>query len=221
MGRREKWQSVAFTVVMGLLLVAVAASAWIRGQNIKRISYADHMEDVAVTVDGIDYKVKDLAFYLAYQEITVEKQAKVYDIEDTSKYWNLHTNGFFIRDKAKDYAMDMAVHDIIFCQMAEEEGIELTEEEWKFMENQKMDFWNDLEEEGRKRLGISEEEISETFKDMALAQKMQQFLAEVEEAEYRQYDADGDLYGDLLKTHTYEINEKLWKRLKFGKIILD
>lgn len=218
--RREK-QSVTSAAVVAILLIAVVVSVWVRGQGIRRISYADHMNDVAVTVDGTEYTLRDLAFYLAYQELALEEQAKVYDIENPRKYLRVHVNHSFIISDAKDYAMDMAVHDAVFYHMAVENGIELTQEEREFMENQKMDFWNDLEEERRKRLGVSKEEIGETIYHMALAQKMQRFLAELENVAYERYDVEGDLYEGLLKTHTCEINERLWGRLRFGKIILD
>ncbi len=55
---------------------------------------------------------------------------------------------------------------------------------------------------------------------MALAQKMQQTLADTEGVDYREYNVDGDMYQELLKEHTFKINESLWKRLNFGKIIV-
>ena len=170
--------------------------------------------------DEKEYAFRDLAFYLAYQEMTTEKQAEVYDLKQPVKYWNIHTNGVFVRAEAKKMAMEMAVHDEIFYQMADKNQIELNQKETEYMENQKLDFWNDLEEEGQTRLGVSFEEISDTFEHMALAQKMQQTLADTEGVDYREYNVDGDMYQELLKEHTFKINESLWKRLNFGKIIV-
>ena len=66
--------------------------------------------------------------------------------------------------------MDMAVHDVIFYRMAEEEELSLSEDEKQYVENKSDDFWNDLEEEGQKRLGVSKGEIDDTFLHMGLAQ---------------------------------------------------
>lgn len=216
---REKRQAALFTAAMFILLLAVILAAWYRAKNIEKISYLEHLDDTAVTVDETEYKFRDLAVYLARQEYVVEEQAKAYDYENTNLYWNLHTNGSFIRVEARNLAMDMAVHDIIFYRMALEDGYELTEEETSYMENQKMDFWNDLEE-GRERLGVSEEEVKETFQQMALAQKRQQILAEEMGVDKEEYDVDGNMYQELLEEHTYQINEKLWKRLNFGNITI-
>ncbi len=218
---KEKRQSVMFLVIMVLLFIAVAAASWIRAGSIGKIDYGEHLDDVAVTIDGQSYKFRDLAFYLAYQEKNTQEQARVYDLEHTNKYWNLHTNGSFIRIEAKNLAMDMAVHDVIFYQMALEDELWLTKEETDYAENQNNDFWNDLEEEGQKRLGVSEEEISRTFEHMALAQKEQQLLADSKGVDYREYNVEGSMYQELLQEHIYEINEKLWDRLNFGNIILE
>ena len=214
-------QSRKFTALMMLLLGAVAIAAWGRARQMDKISYAEHLDDWAVTVDGTDYMLRDLAVYLAYQEREIAEQAKVYDLEHTERYWNAHTNGQFIRVAGKNAAMDMAVHDVIFYEMAKQEGAVLSDAEQAFMENQKLDFWNDLEEEGQERLGVSKEEIDALFERMALARKQQQLYADEQGVDLREYNVNGGLYTELLKEHTYNINKKLWERLNFGKITIE
>lgn len=217
----KKWRQEVLPIAMMLaLLVAVCVSLWARAKRMERIPYLEHMDDTAVTVDGTKYRLRGLAVYLARQEWETEEQAKVYDLEHTSKYWNLHANGSFIRVEARDMAMDLAKHDIIFCQMATEEGLELSEEELDYLQNEIMDFWNDLEEEGQIRLGVSEEEVEQAFRQMGLAQKMQQILADRQGVDYREYNVNGSLYQELLQEHSLQINEKLWKRLNFGNITI-
>lgn len=206
---------------MLLLLGAVAAAAWGRARYTDRISYVKHLDDRAVTVDGTDYTFRDLAVYLACQEREIAEQARVYDLENPSKYWNAHTNGQFIRIAGRDAAMDAAVHDVIFYEMAAEEGTSLSEAEDAFLENQKQDFWSDLEEEGQARLGVSKQEIDGLFDRMALAQKQQQLYADEKGVDLREYNVNGSLYAELLEEHSYEINEKLWKRLNFGNITIE
>lgn len=217
----KKWRQEVLPIALMLaLLVAVCVSLWARAKRMERIPYLEHMDDTAVTVDGTKYRLRDLAVYLARQEWETEEQAKVYDLEHTSKYWNLHANGSFIRVEARDMVMDLAKHDIIFCQMATEEGLELSEEELSYLQNQIMDFWNDLEEKGQIRLGVSEEEVEKAFRQMGLAQKMQQILADRQGVDYREYNVNGSLYQELLQEHSLQINEKLWKRLNFGNITI-
>ncbi len=219
--RKAKRQENLFSLLMLALVAVIGIAVAQRAKEMEKIIYLEHLEDTAVTIDEQEYTFRDLAFYLAHQEMTIQKQAQVYDLEQTGKYWNAHANGKFVRVEARDMAIQMAVHDEIFYQMACKAGTELDRQEIAYMENQKMDFWNDLEEAGQERLGVSLEEISEVFEHMALAQKMQQIYADDKGADYREYNVNGDLYQELLKEHSYEINEKLWKRLNFGKIIVN
>lgn len=215
----RKKQTILFLLVVVLLAVTAFAAAVYRSKHMGKIVYLEHLDEVAVTVDDVDYRLRDLAFYLAYEEGVVEEQARVYDLENTRAFWNVYTNHSFIRLEARDLAMDMAVHDAVFYQMAKEDGVKLTEEERQYMENQKLDFWNDLEDP--KRLGVSLEEIGEVFERMALAQKKQQLLADQNGVDYREYNIEGSVYEALLSEHTYHINEELWERLEFGNITLD
>lgn len=210
-----------FTSVMLLLMGVVAAAAWYRSGNFAKLRYCDHRNDTAVTLDGEAYRLRELAVYIAMQEQEVQKQARVYNLEQPQKYWNAHVNGSFVRSEAKSAVMEKAVHDLIFYRMAEEEGLHLTTEEAAYMENQKMDFWNDLEEEGQARLGISTKELDEAFLRMAHAQKKQRQLAEDEGVDYVAYNENGPHYQALLQEHDYVVNQALWQRLDFGNITVN
>lgn len=113
--KRKIRETTLFTMIMLMLTLAIGASSWVRARSIGKLSYLEHLDDTIVTVDGTDYKCRNLAFYLAYQEMTTEEQAKVYDLEQTDKYWNAHANGSFLRLEAKDQAMDMADFAPVYC----------------------------------------------------------------------------------------------------------
>lgn len=217
---KSKRQDAMAAVFMLALFAAVILSVWIRAKRMEKIPYLDHLEDVAVTIDETEYLFRDMAFYLACQERVTEEQAKAYDPDHTSRYWNLHTNGSFIRLEAKDAAMDMLKHDVLFYNMAMERGLSLSSEETEYMENRELDFWNDLEEEGQERLGVSREEISRAFFRMGLAQKAQQVLADEAGVDYKEYNVNGSLYRKLQQEHEYKVNEALWERLNFGNITI-
>ena len=159
--QKEKRRANLFSLLMFLLVIAVGVSAVQRAKEMQKIDYLEYLDEWAVAIDEKEYAFRDLAFYLAYQEMTTEKQAEVYDLKQPVKYWNIHTNGVFVRAEAKKMAMEMAVHDEIFYQMADKNQIELNQKETEYMENQKLDFWNDLEEEGQTRLGVSFERSEE------------------------------------------------------------
>ena len=79
---------------------------------------------------------------------------------------------------AKQAALDMAVHDEIFYQMAVAEGMKLdVTERQNILENDESDFWSDLEDWQREQLGISEEELDSEMEKIALADKYQSIYA--------------------------------------------
>ena len=99
--------------------------------------------------------LKDIAFYVAYEEKTVQEQAILYNPDNPRQYWNVYTDGQFVKLTAKQAALDMAVHDEIFYQMAVAEGMKLDVTEQEYLENDESDFWSDLTDWQREQLGIS------------------------------------------------------------------
>ena len=98
--------------------------------------------------------------------------------------------------------VDMTIHDTLFYQMATAEKITLSEEEEQYPANDQQDFWSDLTEEQRARLGVDEETIDASMRKMALAQKYQSILAEMEQVDYEDYSIGGTEYEKLLAQHT-------------------
>lgn len=56
---------------------------------------------------------------------------------------------------------------------------------------------------------------------MALAQKYQSILAEMEQVDYEDYSIGGTEYEKLLAQHTCELDETTWERVPFGSITVD
>ena len=76
-----------------------------------------------------------------------------------------------VKEAGKQAVLDMAVHDEIFYCMAKEEGLELSPEENAALVSKEGDFWADLTEEQKERLGVTEQKISDTMFRLALAEK--------------------------------------------------
>lgn len=59
---------------------------------------------------------------------------------------------------ARKNAMQMALHDELFYQMAMEEGITLDDNDQKHMDNKLEDFWEDLtERQGKRHWGFQKD----------------------------------------------------------------
>ena len=210
-----------FMLILFLGVAVLGAFALQNGRNRQPLVYEQATEKVVLTVDERQLTLKDIAFYVAYEEKTVQEKADIYDEDNPGKFWNIREQGVFVRTAAKKAILDMAVHDEIFYQMAVEDGLQLKPEEEEYLENEIYDFCSDLEEEQYEALGIVREDIAAVMYKIALANKYQDIFSQMQETAYEEYDFNGDAYQEMLEEHQYKVNEKVWDRIEVGRITLN
>lgn len=210
-------QSTVVVLLLIFMLGMIPGSTYVRSYLV----FAESLDKKAVIVDDNPLTLRDLAYYIAYEERQMEETARIYNDADTGEFWRIHTNGAFVRTEAKQTVIDMAVCDEIFYRIACENQLTLTPEEQSYLWNEQYDFWSDLDEDQRKSLGISEEELARSMEKAALAQKAQAFLAEQNFTELREYQFTGDAYQELLQEHKVRVVEKIWERVDFGAVTVD
>lgn len=213
--RRGK-RALAALFVLGIVLTGICGC----GTRQQTITFREHLDDTVLTLDGTAYPLRELAFYIAYEEQTIQQQALVYDAKEPEKYWNTHVNGHFTRLRARQEAMNLAIHDFIFYEEAEAVGLTLDEDEIDYATQRGADFWMDLGEYGQQALGITKEELTEDLLRMALAQKYEQLYAAMENVEPEDCQLGGMVYEELLKEHTYKIKTRVWEGIQMGRVTL-
>ena len=204
-----------------ILLLCALVSVGGCGVRQKTIEFKEHLDETVLELDGIKYPLRELAFYVAYEEQLIQEQALVYDASNPNAYWNTHVNGHFMRVQARNEAMNLAIHDFIFYEMAVDMGMELDQEEIDYATGRSKDFWMDLGETGQARLGITGEELTEDLLRMALAQKYEQLYAAMQNVPEEDFYVDGAAYETLLGEHTYKIRDRLWEGVSMGHVTLD
>ena len=215
------YKKYILTIVLAIIVVVLGFYSINANGKRQKIDYQSSLDKLAVTVNESKLTLKDLAFYVAYEEYEVENQAHVYNPDNTNKYWNTHIDGEFVRITARDSAMQMAVHDEIFFQMAVEEGVKLTDEEKNYVRNTVNDFKNDMEDYGQlENLDIDIKVYEDTIEKIALAQKYQEIYAELKGHKKSDYDFENEKYKKLLKNNKYKINKSIWERIEMGNITL-
>lgn len=211
-----------FKFVLLIIIAAISVGSYWQTKSRQQIVYADSLDKVVASVNGTSLTLKDIAFYVAYEEAEVEKQAFAYDAENPKKYWGIRLNETYVYAAARNAIIQMAIHDELFYQMAIEEGIELTDEEQQALHETEQEFWLDLVEDGKdKLLGVTETAIADTMNKMAYAQKYQTIYAALENCEYEDYNFSEDAYMELLEQQDYTIKKNVVKRLGVGSITLD
>ncbi len=210
---RAAIQAAAITAA-AVLLIYIALTAGDRREDIDVHKYKDA---VAVTVDGEDMTISDLAFYIMYEEAKVEHQAEIYNPDNTRDYWNILMNGVYLSARVKEMVMGMAVHDRIFYNEAVKAGITLSEEEKTTMENRRTDFWEDLYPSQTEDLFATRDDINHVIYEIGLAEKYQQKLAIENNVSYNSYDWNGKNYEKLRdEDHKVKVNDSIWHRFHMG-----
>ena len=214
--RIKKW---CITVILLAILLAMAGYSYWKGSLRQKIIYPESLDKVAALVNGKELTLRELAFYVAYEEEEVERQAFIYNPQDTNEYWNLHANNTYIRVAARNAAIQMAIHDELFYQMARQEELALSEEEELSLAEHVNEFWTELKDYGKvERLGVEQEDIEETMRRIAYSQKMQYVYAQTQGMESVDYDFYADAYLEYLKTQDYFISEPVWGSVDFGNV---
>lgn len=216
-GENRLWRLLAIVILIGAVVCALCGC----GVRQKTIVLTEHLDDTVLQLDGQKYPLRKLAFYIAYEEQTVQEQALLYNADDPNKYWNTHINGHFVRVRAREEAMNLAIHDFIFYNLAQEMGMELDQDEIDYAASRAEDFWMDLGETGQQRIGITQDELTEDLLHMALAQKYQQLYAAMQGVPEEDCDVDGIVYEQLLEEHSYKITASVWKGISMGHVTLD
>lgn len=209
--------------LVSILLIGVVLAMLMRNgggvANAKPLVYKDSLEQVAAKINGEELTLRELAFYVGTVEYNVQQEALVYDPDDPNRYWSMRIKGGFTNAVARNNTMQMALHDALFYQMAQKEGITLDADEKEQVQNKLEDFWEDLtERQGEQALGISRAQAEAVIEKIACAQKYQAVYAQLHNRSYEDYDFNQKSYQKLLKKQDYKIYNGVWNRVSFGNV---
>ena len=208
--------------VFSLFMLTLAVFTLIQGDTRSVLVYHENLDMVVATVQGEEITLRDFAVYVAHQEAEIDRQAKVYNPDDPKEYWRLHNHGQFIKVAARQEAMNMAIHDLLFYQLGQELKLSLTEEELAILDNDVADFWSDLTDDGKEeRLGITLQEVYDSMHKIALAEKAQYIHARMDGYAYEDYDFSTEEYQEFLLAYEYTIDEDVLRRIDFGDVTLN
>lgn len=133
-------QKLRFTAVLVVLLIILGTASYREQGKRQKLSFPESLDLVVMAVDGEQVTLREMTFYIAYEEGSMEDAAIIYNPDNTDEYWQLYINHTFLREQAKQTVVDMTIHDTLFYQMATAEKITLSEEEEQYLANDQQDF---------------------------------------------------------------------------------
>ncbi|MDE7321983.1 MAG: hypothetical protein K2N73_04515 [Lachnospiraceae bacterium] len=220
--KRHSYEMVPLCIFGGIFLCIFCYCVMVKlKQGDAWLVYSDSLDLSVADVNGQDLTLRDMAFYIAFDEMIVEEQAQIYNAEDTARYWNLKSDSTYIRQLSKQNAMKKAIHDEIFYQMALDEKLELTQEEEVQLSNVQDAFWDNVMDSNKlERLGVTEKDLNDTIRKIGIAQKYQGVYAAIHQIDMEELDIEGEAYEMMLGNYPYQINERVWEKVNYGDITL-
>lgn len=218
---KKSVRNILVIVIIAVALLALFMVAVTHNFFTEELVYNQSLDLTAVTVEGKELTLYDLAFYVGYEEQKINEQAMIYDPEHPQRYWNIHTNGEFLRVTARKAAVDMMVHDYVYSTEATEQGITLSKEEKAACDSSAEDFWSDLTEDQREALGIPMEKVYEVCTQIGLSEKYLMQLSAAEGRDLAVYETGGVAWEEKRDSMNIVYNDKVLDRIEMGTITLD
>ena len=204
MKKKDKKLLLAFLLLFGLLLVLAVLSVWGRHRKIFCGSKLRR---------GI-------------------LQAKAYDSANPQSYWNVHFSAGkksrFLKNMAKDTAVNTCLAEIIYADMAKQEGYELTAEEKDAATEQAAKLLDEMTKAQIEKTGLTQALVQKIELRKALAAKYAEDY--VQKVDLQGYEGEplelisgnGAYFQDeiLPKYHVVFV-KKLLNQLYFGKITVN
>lgn len=106
--------------LVSIVLIAVVLVMLMRNNNsmtnARPLVYRESLDEVAAQINGETLTLRDMAFYVGYEEYQIQQEALVYDPDDPNRYWSMRVEGGFMNAVARKNAMQMALHDELFIR---------------------------------------------------------------------------------------------------------
>ena len=129
--RLDLRKSIRVLIGALILFLLIIAAFGFRQEN-SRFVYAEHLDDVILSVADDEVTLREFGFYIYAVESFTQQQARRYNYKDPLDYWNTHfSSGMdsgFVSDIARDTAVNTCLGDLVYAKMADEAGFVMPSE---------------------------------------------------------------------------------------------
>ena len=230
MKKTDKKMLFAFLIIFGLILALAVLSVW--GRHRKIFDYGAHLDETVFSVDETQVTLREFGYYIYEVEDYVDQQAKAYDSGNPQRYWNVHFSAGeksrFLKNMAKDTAVNTCLAEIIYADMAKQEGYELTAEEKDMATEQAEELLSKMSKAQIRKTGLSRELVQKIELRKALAAKYAEDY--VQKVDLQGYEGNplelisgngAYFQNTILPKHHVNFAKKLLNELYFGKITVN
>jgi hypothetical protein len=230
MDKQTRKGLIIFLCVIAAALLLWAGELFYKAQH--PFVYAERLDDTILRVDDEAVTLRELGVYIYQVETFVDEQARLYNPEDRTEYWNKHFSAglesAFVSDMAVEAVYGTCVCDHIYEKMAQEDGFTLSAKKEEKAQEDAEELWNEMSEEQRQATGVTKETVLAVCQRKALVSAYaEKFVQEVDFTGYSGNPEEllsysGDYYkNEILPQHKIWYNNALKKEIRIGKITID
>lgn len=229
---KKKDKKVLFICLLLFGVILALAVLSVRGRHRKIFDYEAHLDDTVLSVDETQVTLREFGYYIYEVEEYVNQQAKAYDPNNPQSYWNIHFSAGkksrFLKNMAKDTAVNTCLAEIIYADMAEQNGYELTTEEKNAAMEQAAELLSKMTKAQIEKTGLTKELVQKIELRKALAARYAEDY--VQKVDLHGYEGNplelisgnGAYFQDtILPKHHVKFAKKLLNELHFGKITVN
>ena len=230
-GKKRELNSVLilFLVIGVVLIYCILGSLYIHRN---KFVYEENLDETVLTVDDRQMTLREFGFYIYEVEQFVNEQAIAYDASYPLEYWNKHFRvgriGAFVSVLARDEAYSLCICDMIYEDMALEQGYSLSNKERVEAAAEADKMYRKMSDRQLSKTGLTREIIERVkCRKKLIAKFAKDYVRTIDFTGYEGYreeliSAGGEYYEkQILSKHKVKCNETIKKNLKFGRITVN
>lgn len=222
--KKELRSNVIFAAVVILMLVGITIVCVNRWNS--EFSYVKELDETLFIYDGKEVELREITYYIMIEEESVNQVAGEYDPMNSNAYWNLHVNGEYVSEKAKEAALDYCVRDVIYAYKAKEVDLELSKSQIADLEQKAENIFEGLTEK-QLELGLTQEDIYKALYNNLLADEYVLLMAKKDGVKMEEkvlsayYGINSYFFKRTRAELDFVLNEVLWEEITLGNLTVD
>ncbi len=222
--REEKRLAITAIAIAVVVIIGISIFSINRWNN--RFSYEKCLDETLFIYSDKEVELRAVTYYIMVEEEAVNQAAQAYDPLNTNAYWGLHLNEGFVKDKAKETALNYCVRDILYAQVARENELRLSEEVIADLELKAKEIYNGLTQK-QLDLGMTEDDIYQALYNNKLADEWVLLMAKKDKVTISEavlsarYGINSYYFKTIKVKYGFQLNEELWAEISLGHLTLE
>lgn len=219
---RKTYHHIFFICTLIILLCA-SLVVFIYGINKEKSAFVfnKHLEDTILTINDEKYDLQYISYYIMKIEGDTNECALAYNSSNPKSYWNLFISNTFVKDAAKDAAIDTLIRDILYYNEAIKLDISLTNKELDTASSNTDNVFKAMTGKMMDNTNFTYEYLFNIEKRNLLAQKYAQYIVDKDHLEQSSLEVGGDYYNSLRESYGITINYDVWDNITLGEITIN